>query len=123
MKTLLAGIVAVTGLVVSMPATAQYHHGHGYRVQPIQRVVPNHYGHRPQRHWHPNHGWIWVVPTIIGGALVYDIVRHHNQPGPIVTEEVISPAPTRTVECTEWREIQSNDGKIYRERTCKDINQ
>jgi len=132
MKHLIAGIFAVIGLTIALPAVAQHNH-HGlkplvHKVQPHPRVVHNHHFHRhhAQRHWHPHHGWIWVVPTVIGGAVVYDIIRRHNDTAPIITEEVVRPAPvapTKVVECTEWREIEGHDGKVYRERSCKEVVQ
>lgn len=96
MKYLLALILAI-----ATPAMAQ-HHGH-------------HRGHNfHHRHWHPNHGW--VIPTIIGGVVVYEVMKN-NQPAPVIVqrEPVVVPP---TVVCTEWKEIQTSDGKIYRERTC-----
>ena len=129
MKKLFAGLVAIAGLAVSMPAVAQHYH-HSPRVQPLPRVVHQHHVHRvPQRHWHPHHGWVWVVPTVIGGAIVYDIIRHKQQTAPTITEEVVQTAPvvtvapTKMIECTEWREIQGSDGKVYRERSCKEVSQ
>ena len=50
-------ILAVLLLVTSSAAFAQ-HHG------------PRHFGHHHHRHWHPHYGWI--VPAVIGGAVVYN---------------------------------------------------
>lgn len=131
MNTLIAGLITAVGLAISLPATAQHRHGqlHGPQFRHHVPSVIHHHHYRMQRHWHPNHGWVWVVPSVIGGAIVYDIWRNQNsRPVPTITEEVISPglapvAPTNLVECSEWREIQSHDGKIYRERTCKELPQ
>lgn len=65
MKTLLA----VLALTLSSTAFAQ-HHGHRW-----------HHGHHHHRHWHANHGW--VVPAIIGGAVVYAATR----PDPVVVQQ------------------------------------
>ena len=65
MKTLLA----IFALTLSSTAFAQ-HHGHRW-----------HHNHHHHRHWHYNHGW--VVPAIIGGAVVYAATR----PDPVVIQQ------------------------------------
>lgn len=65
MKTLLA----ILALTLSSTAFAQ-HHGHRW-----------HHGHHHHKHWHNNHGW--VVPAIIGGAVVYAATR----PDPVVIQQ------------------------------------
>lgn len=130
MNTLIAGLITAVGLAISLPATAQHRHGHhnGHQIRNhVPHVVHHHHynrvhRHRMERHWHPHHGWIWA-PVIVGGAY---LLHQNTRPAPFVTEEIISPAVTPTnpaVECTEWREIQSQDGKVYRERTCKELPQ
>lgn len=59
-------VLAVLLLTFSSITFAQ-HHGHGHRGHGFHH-----------RHWHPNHGW--VVPAIIGGAVVYAATR----PAPVV---------------------------------------
>jgi hypothetical protein len=96
MKHLIAGIFAVIGLTIALPAVAQHNH-HGLKPL-VHKVQP-----------HPR-----------------DIIRRHNDTAPIITEEVVRPAPvapTKVVECTEWREIEGHDGKVYRERSCKEVVQ
>jgi hypothetical protein len=93
-------LLAVFLLMLSASAFAQHHHGfHRY-----------HHHHQ----WRPNYGW--VIPTIIGGVVTYEIVKNQQpvivqQPTPVVIQQ-----PQQV--CTEWKEIQQPDGKIYRERTC-----
>jgi len=69
----------------------------------------HHYPHQHQRpYWQYSGGtWNWIVPAVIGGVIVHEITRQ-PQPSTIIVEE----------KCTPWREIQTPDGKIYRERTC-----
>ena len=77
------------------------------------------------RGYYPGYNYGWVAPTIIGGVIGYEIAR--NQP-PVVVQQpvIIQPAPVppatvyygQTATCTAWNEIQTADGKIYRERTC-----
>jgi hypothetical protein len=99
MKKVLA--VAVLTLA-AIPAMAQHHGYHG-------------------GHWHRGGGgWVWVVPTIIGGVVGYEIAK--NQP-PVVVQQppVVVQQPTVTVQpvnCSPWTEIQNPDGTITRTRTC-----
>ena len=97
MKKLLAGL-ALLALVAS--ATAQpYHHMH-------------------KGHWHraPGGGWVWVPALILGGVAGAVIARESQTPVIIEREPVVVQPG---VVCTEWKEIQLSDGKIYRERNCK----
>ena len=100
MKLLLAALLAVA----STTAIAQHRHpGHsGF-----------HHRHFHHKHWHPHHGW--VVPTIIGGVVVYEIMKNQQPAPPVIIQQ--EPAPPITV-CGEWKEIMTSDGKVYRERTC-----
>lgn len=68
-----------------------------------------------------------LFPLIFGG-LVGAAIANQNQPQPVIVqsvpqqqvyiqrEPVIVPQP-QTV-CYGWKEIQTYDGRIYRERTC-----
>lgn len=60
-------LIATFALVLSSTAFAQ-HGGHRW-----------HHGHH--RHWHHNHSW--VVPAIIGGAVVYSATR----PSPVIVQQ------------------------------------
>ena len=95
MKYLIAVVLAFT----SITAAAQ-HGGHSR----------HHFHHHHAARWYPGHGWI--LPSIIGGVLVYEIAKS-QQPTTIIVEQ-----PTQTQTCTEWKEIQTADGRVYRERTC-----
>ena len=91
-------------LMVSSSAFAHHHHGH--------------HGH------HLGHGlrpYSWIGPTIIGGVIGYEIARQQPiivQQQPIFVQQqpvIIQQSPQV---CTDWKEIQYPDGRIYRERTC-----
>jgi hypothetical protein len=77
-----------------------------------------------QHHHHRHNGWGyngWIAPVIVSGVIGYEIAR--RQPPVIVQQPVvIQPAPyygqTPVQSCTAWNEIQTADGRIYRERTC-----
>jgi hypothetical protein len=106
-------IVGFAFLAIVLPAQAQ--HNHRPNAQHIQQHHHYHYPLRPvrphpHRHYYNND---WVVPAIIGGVGTAIIIDQMNRP-----REVIVTTPPPVVECTEWREIQSTDGRVYRERTC-----
>ena len=97
MKKILVALslVALTGTAIAQ------HHGHGFR----------HHGH----HRGPSMGW-WVAPVVVG-AIGYELGRQQVivQQQPIVIQQQSIPP---NITCTEWKEVQTSDGKIYRERTC-----
>lgn len=93
-------IVAISLLVLASSAVAQHH---GFR----------HHGHHHGHHRGPGMGW-WVAPIVVG-AISYELGRQQ----PIVVQQpvVIQQSPQPLV-CTEWKEVQTADGRVYRERTC-----
>ena len=100
MKKLLA--VALLTLV-TIPAMAQHHH-HG------------HHGY-----WQRGYsgGWNWVVPAVIGGAIVYGATRPETvvvQQPPIVVQN--PSVIMQNQNCSPWTETQNPDGTITRTRTC-----
>ena len=94
-------LLALSLLAVTGSAMAQHYHGHGFR----------HHGH----HRGPSMGW-WVAPVVVG-AISYELGRQQVivQPQPIVIQQQSIPP---SITCTDWKEVQTSDGKIYRERTC-----
>ena len=93
-------LVALSLLALTGSAMAQ-HHGHGFR----------HHGH----YRGPSVGW-WVAPVVVG-AIGYELGRQQvivQQPPVVIQQQTVPPSIT----CTEWKETQGLDGKIYRERTC-----
>ena len=94
-KILIAlSLVALTGTAIAQ------HHGHGFR----------HHGH----HRGPSMGW-WVAPVVVG-AISYELGRQQVivQQQPVIVQQ----QTVQTQTCTDWKEVQTSDGKIYRERTC-----
>ena len=93
-------LVALSLVALTGTAMAQ-HHGHGFR----------HHGH----HRGPSMGW-WVAPVVVG-AIGYELGRQQVivQQQPIVIQQQSIPP---SITCTEWKEVHTSDGKIYRERTC-----
>jgi len=96
-------LLAVFLLLIAGTASAQhFHHHHGYW----------------QRGY--NGGWNWVAPTIIGGVIGYEIARNQT---PVVVQQQPVIVQQQQSGCTSWREVQSSDGTIYRERTCYGVQQ
>ena len=94
-------LVALSLLALTGSAMAQHYHGHGFR----------HHGH----YRGPGVGW-WVAPVVVG-AISYELGRQQQvivQQQPVIIQQ---PAPINQT-CTDWKEVQTPDGKIYRERTC-----
>jgi len=83
------------------------------------------------RHHHPTREVIRVernggdilVPLIIGG-LAGAAIANANQQQPVVVQQqpVVVQRPVVVQQpvtvCTDWKEIQTPDGQIYRERNC-----
>jgi hypothetical protein len=94
--------IALALACITLPALAQ-HHGHGFR-------------HHNHHYRHPGYGG-WVAPLIIGGAIGYTLTR----PEPVIVQRpvIIEQQPIiQNQNCGPWTEVQTSDGKIYRERTC-----
>jgi len=92
-------LVALSLLDLTGTAMAQYH-GHGFR----------HHGH------YRGPGVVWWVAPVVVGAIGYEWGRQQvivQQPV-VIQQQPVPPSIT----CTEWKEVQGPDGKIYRERTC-----
>jgi hypothetical protein len=82
-----------------------------------------HYGHHG--HWVRTYdgGFNWVPALIIGGVAGAAIANNRKTETVIVQQpSVILQNPPVYVQrqpvCTDWKEIQTADGTIYRERTC-----
>jgi hypothetical protein len=113
MKKVLAVLLLT---LAAVPAMAQHYHGHGFR----------HHGHHGYYYGGGNGNW--VAPLIIGG-FVGAAIANNRQQEPIVLQQppvVVHQQPIIVQQqsgCTAWKEIQSADGTIYRERTCYGVQQ
>ena len=92
-------LIALILITLSATAMAQHHHRHG--------------------------GWGyngWIAPVIVSGVIGYEIARRQSLPVIVQQPVVVQPAPyygqIPVQSCTAWTEIQTADGRIYRERTC-----
>ena len=72
------------------------------------------HGHHHGGHWQRGYSnnWVWMVPAIIGGAIVYEASR---QPPP---QTLIIQQQSVDTNCSPWTETQNPDGTITRTRTC-----
>ena len=107
-KFLLAGIMTIfAGVAIAGP--------HGYHGSALR--VQHHSHHSYHSHWrhNSNAGWVWVVPTLIGGVIGYEIAK--NQPVPPTTV-VVQPSLVPLQNCSLWTETQHSDGTITKTRTC-----
>jgi hypothetical protein len=72
------------------------------------------HGHHHGGHWQRGHvsAWNWMVPAIIGGAIVYEASRQSPPPTVIIQQQSVD------TNCSPWTETQNPDGTITRTRTC-----
>ena len=84
--------------------------------------------HSHFRHGHHHHGGHWQrdnwVGPLVGGVVLGAIIADANRPAvvqpPIIIQKpsvVLHQAPWQHF-CTEWKEIMTADGTVYKERTC-----
>ena len=118
-----------------------YHNGgiHSSHARPsgvVIRSAPVHnigrlYGHHhhvapsPRGHWQRRHdgSLLWVVPAIVGGAIVYDALTStpdtvvvDQQPSTVIVQQ---PSTVTQVEnCSPWTETMNPDGTVTKTRTC-----
>jgi hypothetical protein len=98
MKKLLVIFFALT---VSSAAMAEEH-----------RAFGDHWGGHAHYEYRSN-AWVWVVPTIIGGVIGYEIAK--SQPAPQTVITVQQPPQV----CSPWYTILNPDGSQTQTRTCR----
>lgn len=93
-------------LLVAGTASAQWQHRH--HLEPRTVIVERN---------------DWVAPLIIGG-IAGAVIANARQPQPVIVQPqpmIVQREPMivqREPVCTAWKEIQTPDGAIYRERSC-----
>lgn len=112
-------VFAILALAVITPAIA--HHGLPHNSEPWHNINRPPYSY--QRHHHHTHGWGWAVPVLLGGVIIgYEWSKNQQ---PIVVQQpnvTVVPAPVVTSPgtfCSDWREVQDDSGRVYRERICR----
>ncbi len=99
-------LLVILLMTLCASAMAQRHHGGGY--------------------WGRGYGggWQWMVPTVIGGAIVYEVARQQpvyvQQPVIIQQQQPVIVQP-QNQSCSPWTETQNPDGTITRTRTCTQL--
>lgn len=91
-------VVSLALVLASMSASAQHRHGYYHHHHPVY-----------------NPGIGWVIPMVIGGVVTYEIAKSQQ---PVIVQQPPVVVQQPVLVCGEWKEIQTPDGKIYRERTC-----
>lgn len=81
------------------------------------------FAHGPHGYWrpHPQGGWHWVAPVIVGGVIGYEIARPPvivQQPQPVIVQQP-QPVVVQGQNCSPWTQIQNPDGSITSTRTCQ----
>jgi hypothetical protein len=110
MKTIISILLAMGLTFSSVPAFANGHHYRNvYKTQ-------HHHRHGPVIVQRDN----WVAPLIGGvilGAVIADSKEKEQK------QVIVQPAPvtvTKVIVCSEWKEIMTSDGQVYKERTCRE---
>jgi hypothetical protein len=112
MKTAFLSLLTAATTIIATPAFADGGYHHGYRY---------HHRHGPVVVYRDN----WVAP-LVGGVVLGAIIADANakEKEKEVKQVIVQPAPvttiTKVVVCSEWKEIMTSDGTVYRERTCKE---
>ena len=110
MKTISSILLASSLSFISVPALADGgHYRHPYKVQ-------HHYRHGPVVVYRDN----WVAP-LVGGVILGAVIADAKEKEP--KQVIVQPAPapvTKVIVCSDWKEIMTSDGQIYKERTCKE---
>lgn len=95
-------LISFALVLATVPAFAQHWH-HGYR-----------------HHGHPVYygGGNWVAPLIIGGVVGAAIATRPAQAETVIVQQQPVIVQQQAEHCTPWKEVQTPEGRVYRERTC-----
>jgi hypothetical protein len=121
MKKVLISVILASVAIVSFAENRDE-----YRYRDFQNQNRNyelHHGHHGG--YQQVNGGNWVAPLIIGGIAGAIIARESQPvyvpPPPVYIQQqpvYVPPPVIRQQICGDWREIQTPDGRIYRERSC-----
>lgn len=95
----------------------------------ISSASANHHRHHhPHDHLkhhrihHPHHGWVWVVPTVVGGVVAYELAKQQRELEILRQQQELNrlrePIIVPQLRCSQWLEREVG-GQIVRERICE----
>lgn len=117
MKKLIAVAMLITTSTVAYAGLdcrsgVDHKHPACYGLYHIQHRHHNNYPVIVQR----NNDWIGpAIVTVIGGAVVADVISRNRREAVIVQQPQVV---HQTQTCSAWTETQNSDGTITRSRTC-----
>ncbi len=116
MKKIIGSLIIAVLATMATPAIAGGRHDHRWGVD-ANRISPYHHVNRHHHHRHSTviiHRDNWVVPLIIGGIAGAVIADAKEKEERVIIER------TQPVQvCTDWKEVMTDDGRIYKERICR----
>jgi hypothetical protein len=127
MKLIIAGFLSLFALTANAGGI-DCRHGVDHKhpacfARPAVVHVQHRHGHHHYRHHAPvivhRHHDNWVAP-LVGGVILGAIITDANKERVERERVIVQSVPVNPSNCTEWKEIMTTDGKIYRERTCKE---
>ena len=113
MKKIIGSLIIAVLATMATPAIAGGRHDHRWGVD-ANRISPYHHVNR--RHHgpvivHRDNGVIYLLGGLILGAAIADAKEKE--------ERVIIERTQPVQVCTDWKEIMTDDGRIYKERICR----
>lgn len=90
------------------------------RVQYVHHGLHHRPHYAPYIHKHYHRDWVAPAVVISGAIIAAEIARQNEIQREAERSRVIIERVERQPVCSEWREVQDGNGRIYRERTCRE---